>query len=214
MTTEEFLHCLELLRSEYPRWDAPAKRFENAYRRTPYTILISTLLSFQTRDEVTLEAGKRLFALADTPQEMVRLPEEKIAETIHPVGFWRKKAASILEVSRTLLEEYEGEVPRDLKSLVGIKGIGPKTAKIVLEHAFGEAVTAVDTHVHRILNLLGFVRTHSPEETDRILEERLSPDHRKGLNKLLVSFGQVICHPRNPNCDECPIRECCESTLS
>ena len=209
MDRESFRRCLERLRADYERWDAPAKRFENAYRRTPYTILISTLLSFQTRDEVTLEAGRRLFALADTPETMLRLSEERIAEAIYPVGFWRKKAASVLTVTRTLLERHDGEVPRTLKELTAIKGIGPKTAKIVLEHAYGEEVTAVDTHVHRILNLLEVVRTKSPEETDRVLEELLPPSERKGLNKLLVSFGQAVCRPRNPRCAECPIAELC-----
>jgi len=209
LESEEFLFCLQILRKEYPKWDAPAKRFENAYPRTPYTILISTLLSFQTRDEVTLEAGKRLFALAQTPEAMLQLPEERIAEAIYPVGFWRRKAASVQEVSRQLLERFGGEVPRRLEDLTSLKGVGPKTAKIVLEHAFGESVTAVDTHVHRILNLLGFVRTRTPEETDRVLETKLPPEERKGLNKLLVSFGQTICRPRHPNCLECPIRSFC-----
>ena len=209
MDRETLFRCLELLRADYDRWDAPAKRFEKAYRRTPYTILISTLLSFQTRDEVTLEAGKRLFALADTPEAMLELPEERIAEAIYPVGFWRKKAASVLAVTRTLLERHDGQVPRTLKELTAIKGIGPKTAKIVLEHAYGEEVIAVDTHVHRILNLLEVVRTKTPEETDKRLEEFLPPSERKGLNKLLVSFGQAVCHPRNPHCTECPITSCC-----
>ena len=209
MNTETFLRCLELLRDDYDRWDAPAKRFENAYRRTPYTILISTLLSFQTRDEVTLEAGRRLFALADTPEAMLKLSEESIAEVIYPVGFWRKKAASVREVTRTLLERYDGEVPRTLEELTDIRGIGPKTAKIVLEHAYGQEVTAVDTHVHRILNLLGFVETSSPEETDRELERTIPPEIRKGLNRLLVSFGQAVCRPRYPLCDACVLRALC-----
>jgi len=210
----EFLNCLELLRSDYERWDAPAKRFENAYRRTPYTILISTLLSFQTRDEVTLEAGKRLFALADTPEAMLELSREQIAQAIYPVGFWRKKAASIPEVTRTLLERHGGKVPERLEELTAIKGIGPKTAKIVLEHAYGQEVAAVDTHVHRILNLLGVVRTKTPEETDRVLERLLPPSERKGLNKLLVSFGQAICRPRHPVCPECPLVDCCPKKIS
>ena len=209
METEAFLRCLQILRREYPKWDAPAKRFENAYRRTPYTILISTLLSFQTRDEVTLQAGKRLFALAQTPEALLRLSEERIAEVIYPVGVWRKKAVSVRQVSRQLLERFGGEVPRTLTELTSLKGVGPKTAKIVLEHAFGESVTAVDTHVHRILNLLGFVQTKTPEETDRILETKLLPEVRKGLNKLLVSFGQTICRPRHPDCGHCPIADCC-----
>jgi len=214
MDPEDFHGCLHRLRADYDRWEAPAKEFEHAYRRTPYTILISTLLSFQTRDEVTLEAGKRLFALADTPEAMLELSREQIARAIYPVGFWRKKAASILEVTRTLLERHGGKVPERLEELTAMRGIGPKTAKIVLEHAYGQEVAAVDTHVHRILNLLELVRTKTPEETDRALERLLPPSERKGLNKLLVSFGQVICRPRRPLCSECPIHSCCPKVSS
>ncbi|WP_456433321.1 endonuclease III domain-containing protein [Nitratifractor sp.] len=209
MSPKTLCCCLDLLREDYPHWDAPAKRFENAYPRTPYTILVSTLLSFQTRDEVTVEAAKRLFTLAQTPREMVELSESRIAEAIYPVGFWRKKAASILRVSRILLERHGGEVPDTLKALTAIPGIGPKTAKIVLERAFGASVVAVDTHVHRILNLWGAVQTRTPEETDRELERLLPEKERRGINKLLVSFGQTICRPRKRRCAICPVRECC-----
>jgi len=209
MPPETLRRCLDLLRADYPNWDAPAKRFEKAYRRTPYTILISTLLSFQTRDEVTLEAGRRLFALAETPEAMLEVGEERIAKAIYPVGFWRKKAASVREVSRILLERYGGKVPKTLQELTAIKGIGPKTAKIVLENAYGAKVAAVDTHVHRILNLLGSVDTATPEETDKVLESLLKPEELRGLNKLLVSFGQTVCRPRHPDCARCPIRSCC-----
>ncbi|WP_456391748.1 endonuclease III domain-containing protein [Nitratifractor sp.] len=209
MKREDLQRCFELLREEYPRWDVPAKRFEGAYRRTPYTILISTLLSFQTRDETTLEAGKRLFVLADTPEKMLELSREQIAETIYPVGFWRRKAASVLEVSRYLLDHHDGKVPDTLEALTAIRGIGPKTAKIVLEHAYGQEVLAVDTHVHRILNLLGAVNTASPQESDRELERLLPPGERRGLNRLLVSFGQAVCRPLAPRCEECPIVRFC-----
>ncbi len=209
MNTETFRKVLEILRREYGRWDAPAKRFENAYERTPYTILNSTLLSFRTKDEVTLAAGQRLFALATTPQEMVKLDRETVAEAIYPVGFYNKKAQSILDVARDLLEHHGGEVPDTFEALVRVKGIGPKTANIVLENAFGQKTVAVDTHVHRIVNLLGFVDTAAPEATERALKETLDATELAGLNKLLVSFGQVICRPQKPHCGECPVRQFC-----
>ncbi len=209
MSLERFRLILRLLREDYERWDAPAKRFSNAYPRTPYTILISALLSSQTRDEVSLEAAKRLFALAKSPQDMLRLSEEEIARAIYPVGFWRKKAATILELSRTLIERHGGEVPATLSELKAIRGIGQKSAKIVLEHAYKHSVAAVDTHMHRILNLLEVVDTSTPEETDRVLEELLEVHELKGLNRLIVSFAQSICRVKKPKCSECVIRSYC-----
>lgn len=209
MNSATFLEIIDILKYEYPKWDAPAKAFENAYKRTPYTILNSTLLSFRTKDEVTLEAGKRLFALADTPEKMITLDEETIAKAIYPAGFYNKKAQGILDVAHYLLEHYGGEVPGTLEGLVKIKGIGPKTANIVLETAFGEKTVAVDTHVHRIPNLLGFINTKTPQQTEKALKEKLTADDLKGLNHLLVSFGQVICKPVKPLCKECPVRSFC-----
>jgi endonuclease-3 len=211
MDTKKFVLCLGKLEAEYDKWDAPAKHFAKAYHRTPYTVLVSTLLSFQTRDETTLAAAVRLFRLADTPAKMLELDEESVARTIYPVGFSRKKAASVLYISSILLESYGGKVPHTMEELTSIKGIGPKTARIVLERAFGQAVAAVDTHVHRILNLMGFVETSLPEETDRIIHQLLPPQVLYGLNRLLVSFGQTVCRPRRPRCGECPIRFCCRS---
>ena len=209
MDTKTFLKAIGILQKEYPSWDAPAKAFETAYKRTPYTILNSTLISFRTKDEVTLQAGKRLFALADTPEKMVTLEQETIARAIYPAGFYNKKAQSILDIARYLLEHCNGEVPDTLDALVKIKGIGRKTANIVLENAFGRKTVAVDTHVHRIPNLLGFIHTKSPEQTEAVLKKKLGSEQLEGLNKLLVSFAQVICKPRKPLCGECPISDYC-----
>ena len=208
MRQRQFRAIIELLQKEYPGWDAPAKRFvaQTAYRRTPYTILITTLLSLRTQDATTLQAAKRLFAIADTPQEMVHVSRETIERAIYPVGMYRRKAATIREVSQTLLERFAGEVPRSLDELCSIKGIGRKTAKIVLESGYGLPYVAVDTHVHRILNRWGYVHTTRAEETDRVLEKQIPMDLRPGLNRLLVSFGQLFCKPNHPDCAACPAR--------
>ncbi len=209
MEKERFVEIVTRLRGEYDRWDAPAKRFETAYRRTPYTITISVILSFRTKDEVTLEAGKRLFALADSPEKMVSIGRERIEKSIYPVGFYRKKAATIMEVSQYLIEKFGGEVPSSEEELLKIKGIGQKAANIILESAFGCKTVAVDTHVHRILNMWGFIETSSPEESFTLLKERLTPDEQAGLNKLLVSFGQTICKPAGAECGNCPVADLC-----
>jgi len=212
MKKEEFKKAVKILKKEYENWDAPAKRLSSSYgyKRTPYTILISTLLSFRTKDQVTVDAAHRLFELADNPYKMIKLNEEKIANTIYPVGFYNQKAKSILNVSKILIEKYKGKVPDTLEELTSIKGVGPKTAKIVLENGFNKSYIAVDTHVHRLLNLWKIVDTKTPEETDKIIEDLFLEDEKKGLNKVLVSFGQIICKPNNPKCDICPIKEYCK----
>ena len=211
MTRETFDKALVILRTEYPKWDAPAKHSDYGYRRTPFTITISVVLSFRTKDEVTQAAGERLFALADTPEAMARLPVETIEKAIYPVGFWRKKARSIHDIAVEILERFGGEVPNDERALRSIKGIGPKAAAIILERAFGRNIVAVDTHVHRILNLWGFLQTRTPEESYEILNETLDDEEKRGLNRLLVAFGQAICRPLHPRCDICPVRHLCES---
>ena len=209
MTMRNFDEAVAALRSAYETWDAPAKRFAGAYRRTPYTILVSVLLSFRTKDEVTLEADRRLFALADEPGAMVKLTARQIEEAIYPVGFYRRKAQTVLEISRTLLARYDGAVPRTERELLSLKGVGPKAAKIVLESAFGQESVAVDAHVHRILNRWGFLHTRTPEESSARLETMLEPAQKRGLNRLLVSFGQVVCRPVSPHCGECPVAKLC-----
>jgi endonuclease-3 len=207
--TGKFLEIVDILERDYDSWDAPAKRFEDGYERTPYTILCSTLLSFRSRDEQTLASAKRLFSLAKDPEKMVTFDVEEIREKIYPIGLHHSKARSILSVSIELLERFGGEVPRDYDSLVSIRGIGPKTANIVLENAFGEDVVAVDTHLHRICNLWGYIDTSNPAESQEILMRKVPIERRKGLNRLLVSFGQTICRPSRPLCEECPVSHLC-----
>ncbi len=213
MNKKEFAEAIEALKAEYEGWDAPAKRFENGYKRTPYTIMVSVLLSFRTRDEITLEAGRRLFEVAHTPYEMVNMNTEEIAKLIYPVGFYRKKAQNILDLSSYLIERYDGKVPQSENELLQIKGIGPKAANIILESAFGEKRVAVDTHVHRIANRWGFLDTSTPQQSQTELNKRLTPDERAGLNRLLVSFGQVLCRPVKPLCNGCPVEKLCSKRL-
>jgi len=211
MDRKTFDEALAILRAEYPKWDAPAKHDRYGYRRTPFTITVSVVLSFRTKDEVTQAAGERLFALADTPEAMAALPVETIEKAIYPVGFYRKKARAIHDIAVELLERFGGEVPDTEAALLGIKGIGPKAAAIILERAFGKNVVAVDIHVHRILNRWGFLHTATPEESYETLKTLLNEEEKKGLNRLLVAFGQVICKPTKPECGRCPVTPFCES---
>ncbi|WP_281951813.1 endonuclease III domain-containing protein [Nitrosophilus kaiyonis] len=212
MDKKELKKVIKILKNEYKNWDAPAKRLSKGYeyKRTPYTILISTLLSFRTKDEVTVKAANRLFKVADNPKDMIKLSKEKIAKLIYPVGFYNQKAKSILDVTKILIEKYNSKVPDSLKELTSIKGVGPKTAKIVLENAYNKPYIAVDTHVHRLLNLWKIVETKTPQETDKLIEDIFEDSEKIGLNKVLVSFGQTICKPQKPKCEICPIRNYCK----
>jgi len=178
-------------------------------KRDPFRILIGCLLSLRTKDETTGPASARLFALADTPAAMLALPTRTIERAIFPVGFYRTKARVLHRVCRDLLERFDGRVPSDLDALLTLHGVGRKTANLVVTFAFDLPGICVDTHVHRISNRLGFVRTRTPDETEQALRRRLPRRHWIGLNDLLVAFGQNLCRPTSPHCSRCPIAGSC-----
>lgn len=177
--------------------------------RDPFRILIACLLSLRTKDETTGPAADRLFALADAPEPMLRLTPRQIEKAIFPVGFYRTKARVILDVSRELLKRFGGKVPADLDTLLTLRGVGRKTANLVVTMGFGLPGICVDTHVHRIVNRLGFVRTETPEQTEWALRVKLPRRHWIELNDLLVAFGQNVCQPLSPRCSVCPVRQAC-----
>jgi len=180
-----------------------------AERRDPFRVLIACLLSLRTKDETTGPAAARLFALADTPEAMRRLPAKRIERAIFPVGFYRTKARVLLGVCRDLLERFGGQVPDDIDRLLTLKGVGRKTANLVVTQGFNKPGICVDIHVHRTSNRLGYVKTKNPTETETALRKRLPRRYWIGYNDLLVSFGQNICHPVSPRCSECPVRPRC-----
>ncbi|MEE9522283.1 MAG: endonuclease III [candidate division NC10 bacterium] len=175
----------------------------------PFRILISCLLSLRTKDEVTGEASARLFRRADTPVRMLRLRERTIARLIYPVGFYRTKAKVIRGVCRTLIDDYGGRVPDSLDELLKLKGVGRKTANLVVAVGYGKPGICVDTHVHRISNRWGYVKTRTPEETEQALRRKLPRRHWIVFNDLLVSFGQNICKPISPLCSRCLVERHC-----
>jgi endonuclease-3 len=176
-----------------------------AERRDPFRVLIACLLSLRTKDETTGPAAARLFALADTPEAMLRLPAQRIERAIFPVGFYRTKARVLLGVCRDLLERFGGQVPDEIDRLLTLKGVGRKTANLVVTQGFNKPGICVDIHVHRISNRLGYVKTKNPTETETALRKQLPRRYWIGYNDLLVSFGQNICHPVSPRCSECPV---------
>ncbi len=197
------------LRRDAPGWHAPVVTFIAVQTGDPYRVLISCLLSLRTKDETTGPASQRLFALADSPAAMVRLSIAEIEKAIFPVGFYHTKARTILDVSKTLLEKYDGTVPDDLDALLTLKGVGRKTANLVLIQGFKKPGMCVDTHVHRISNRWNYVRTKDPLATEMALRRKLPPSYWLDYNDTLVAFGQTLCQPVSPWCSRCPIIEFC-----
>lgn len=183
----------------------------NRMREKPnaFKILIACLLSLRTQDKNTEKASSALFAVADTPEEIVKLPIKRLEKIIFSSGHYKKKARTLQHVSKELINRFNSKVPSDKEELLSIKGIGPKTANIVLSFAFGQAVLPIDTHCHRIPNRLGWVKTKTPEQTEKALEAILPRKYWPEFNALFVLFGQTICQPISPKCSQCPVREYC-----
>ncbi len=188
------------------QWEEPVV---GRYRDDPFTTLISCLLSLRTKDETTRAASQRLFRLARSPQRMSRLSPRAIEQAIYPVGFYRTKARTVRAVCNTLLQRYHGRVPDDLDELLTIKGVGRKTANLVVTLAYAKDGICVDTHVHRISNRWGYVRTKTPEQTEMALRKKLPRRYWQIYNDRLVTFGQHLCHPTSPWCSRCPLEAIC-----
>ncbi len=191
-------------------WDTPAVTIISQRDGDPFKVLISCILSLRTKDTTTGPASLRLFNLADTPQKMLQLDQLNIEEAIYPVGFFRNKSAQILEICRLLLEKYAGCVPESIEELLTFKGVGRKTANLVVTLGFNKPGICVDTHVHRICNHWGYVKTKTPEETEFRLREILPERYWLRINDLLVTFGQNLCKPVSPLCSQCPLYIFCE----
>lgn len=189
--------------------DPPVQAFETSIRRTPFRVLISVLLSSRTKDAVTLRASEQLFSSADTPQKMALLEEEEIERLIFPVGFYRQKAKNIKKIAETLSKSGNPAVPDNLDELTVLPGVGRKTANLVLALAFGKPAIAVDIHVFRISQRLGWAQGKLPEEVEEQLRASFPPDSWNRINQTLVGFGQTLCKPVNPMCRQCGITAHC-----
>jgi endonuclease-3 len=178
-------------------------------RHDPFLVLIGCLLSLRTKDETTENAMERLMKRARTPRELLSIPTEEVERIIYPVGFYKVKSRLIKEISRTVIEKYHNVVPDTLDELLTIKGVGRKTANIVITEGFGAPGIAVDTHVHRISNRLGAVRTKTPEETEMRLRQILPQEYWRVYNPLLVTHGRRTCTPLSPWCGRCRVHDLC-----
>jgi endonuclease-3 len=210
MKADDIHEVIEILKKEVKKWNQPAVTQVANRSRDPFRILISTVLSTRTKDETTSAASGRLFKLARTPQQMLELEEDEIARIIYPVGFYKTKAKNILSICRDLAGMYHSKVPDDLDDLLKLKGVGRKVANLVVTLGYGKKGICVDTHVHRISNRLGYVKTRTPEQTEMSLRKKLSRKYWIIFNDLLVTFGQNICRPLSPYCSRCVIEGYCK----
>jgi len=202
-----------LLKKEMKKHERPfvSKSKWEEIINTPFTTLISCILSLRTKDEVTDQASIRLLQNHNTPEKIIKLSKEQIQKMIYPVGFYKTKSKRIKEISKTLIEKYKSQVPEDFNELLKLNGVGRKTANIVMVYGFNKpGFIPVDTHCHRIPNRLGWIKTKNSDETEQELKKILPQKYWDDFNHLFVRFGQKICTPVSPFCSKCPIKKYCK----
>ena len=210
MLDHDISRIIGTLKRQLEKWETPIVTHMAEEGRGPFQILISTILSSRTKDDVTAAASERLFHLASTPEKMLRLSEEKIRKAIYPVGFYKTKARNILRACRDLVDLYQSRVPDSLDELLKLPGVGRKTANLVVSLGFDGEGLCVDTHVHRISNRLGYVKTRTPEKTEMKLRGKLPRKYWTDYNTIMVAHGQNICKPISPFCSRCPVFKYCD----
>ena len=177
--------------------------------KNPYLVLICCILSLRTNDKITIGATKRMLELAKNPFDMMKIKVDELEKAIYPVGFYKNKASQILELSKEIVEKHNGKTPNSIEELVKFKGVGRKTANLVLTKGFNKPAICVDVHVHRIFNRLKYVKTKTPDETEMVLRKKLPKKYWIQINTYLVTLGQNVCKPIKPKCEICPIKNLC-----
>jgi endonuclease III len=191
------------------KYDIPVLEKFNEMTKDPYWVLISCILSLRAKDETTEKVAKALYAAAPTPGQVLKIPADKMEKIVYKSGFYKVKARNVLNITRTILEKYGGKVPDEIDELLTIKGVGRKTANLVVTVAFNKPGICVDTHVHKISNRWGYVKTKTPDETEMKLREILPKNYWMKYNMWLVLFGQNICLSVSPLCNSCPLNRLC-----
>lgn len=206
---EKIEKVVSMVKKEVRKFKNPIVTEVANLSKSPYKVLISCLLSLRTKDDVTAMASSKLFKKADNPKKMLKLSRKEIEKLIYPVGFYKVKAKRIKEISKTLLEKYNGNVPDKMEELLELKGVGRKTANICMVYAFNKQHLPIDVHCHRIPNRLGWVKTKNPEQTEQALMKIIPKKYWLDFNNNFVTFGQNICTPISPKCSICPVRKYC-----
>jgi len=212
MTIKHFDEIFSALKKELRKYNQPVvSRSKQENKDTPFVTLVSCLLSLRTKDKVTEQASRRLLIKYNTPEKLVQLSEQQIASLIYPVGFYKTKAKRIKEISQLLLDKYQGKVPDRFEELLTLKGVGRKTANVVMVYGHKKhGYLPIDTHCHRIPNRFGWIKTKTPEDTEYALKKILPSEYWDDFNDLFVTFGQTICVPISPFCSRCPVEQYCK----
>ena len=201
-------HFINILAEEVRNYQVPVVDLIAVQTKDPFKILVATILSARTKDETTAKASARLFKKVSDLESLASLDEATIAKLIYPVGFYKNKAKYLKELPAAM-EQFGGKIPDDVESLTRLPGVGRKTANLVVAVAFNKPAICVDTHVHRIMNIWGYVETKTPLETEMALRQKLPAEYWIRVNSILVAFGQGVCKPLGPHCDRCIIADQC-----
>lgn len=202
---------MRTLKKETAKFEKPMSTEISEKYRDPFHVLISCIMSLRTKDTITGPTAKKLFSVADSVEKIDRMPYARLSEIIRPINYYRTKAKRIKEICRQLLQDHKGKVPDSFEELLKFKGVGRKTANIVMVYGFGsKSHIPVDIHVHRIPNRLGWIKTKKPEETEELLKHIIEKRYWSELNDLLVMHGQNVCTPVSPHCSRCTIEKYCK----
>lgn len=211
MKRSDIHRVYDLLEAAYQNMEEPSvTKISKQTKNDPFRVLVSCLISLRTKDEVTLESSERLFKIADTPEKMLTLSEEEIGKLIYPAGFYKTKSVTIKNICRILVDEYGSKVPDEIDELVKLKGVGRKTANLVIVEGYCRPAVCVDTHVHRIFNRLGYVKTKNPDKTEIELRKHLPKEYWIRINEILVAYGRAVCRPVSPICSSCTLESLCD----
>lgn len=205
-----FDEAYQILKEHFENFKTPIIDLMAVQNDSPYRVLVATILSTRTKDETTAKSSKKLFEVADNFDDLEKLSEKEIADLIFPVGFYNEKAKNLKQIPKIIREKFNGEIPQTIDQLLELPGVGRKVANLILIIAFKIPAMCVDTHVHRIFNRFGYIKTKNPTETEFALRKKLPEKYWMTINGYMVSYGQDICKPISPKCDICKISDYCK----
>jgi len=209
MKNSEIFQVMSILEKWSLKVETPIVTLYSNEQKPPFQILITTIISLRTKDEVTAIVSKKLFATFSSPEDFTNIEENKLAKLLYPAGFYKTKAKNIKKISAIIINQYKGIVPNDIDELLKLPGVGRKTANLVVTLGYNKPGICVDTHVHRITNRWGYIKTKKPDDTEFALRKKLPEQYWVDINNYLVAFGQNICRPISPFCSKCPLEQFC-----